>query len=167
MITKSLSFFKDISRFECRNRSDFFIKYWLTQTTFLTEEDICFLNFFGCQLPMADAYPPASLPAYPPPLQDIAGDALHCPTAVIVATMVWSRVPGSLRHECRLASVTQSTAGLFLSSLSCLGGKREIWRLVGASKWNFSPTNSGIITTLPNECFEWSVTSFLCKTNWL
>lgn len=78
---------------------------------------------------MSDACPPACLPACSLTLQCVAGDALLCLKAVIVdvATTVCSRVPGSLGTGSGLGTVTQSTTGLFLCSLStCRWKERDL-----------------------------------------
>ena len=117
MITRGFNFFKDISRFECRNSSEIYKvlidpnhfnrgRHLLTKTS-LVVSYLCQMYVLLLACPLA-------------PLPYVAVDALPCLKAMIavVNTMVCSRVPGSLETGSGLAAVTQSTTGLFLWSLS-------------------------------------------------
>jgi len=108
MITKGFNF-KVISRFECRNNSE---NLQILEKV-LTDPN-CFFNRGRHLLPktsLAVRYQcqmHALLPACSPALQYAAGDALPCLKAMTlaVATMVCSRVPGSLGTGSGLAAVT-------------------------------------------------------------
>ena len=127
MITRGFNFFKDISRFECRNSSEIYKvlidpnhffnrgRHLLPKTS-LAVSYLCQMYVLLLACPLA-------------PLPYVAGDALPCLKAmiVVVATMVCSRVPGSLETGSGLAAVTQSTTGLFPCSLSmCRWKERDL-----------------------------------------